>query len=52
MSCNCASIATLRDNDEWKGLYRCKECYALFEETFEEDRIVGIPVLQKWMTTI
>lgn len=40
-------VAIITDTDSWKGLYRCKECQTLFEETFEEARFAGIPVLQK-----
>lgn len=63
MNCRCDSLTTLRDNvasfkrehlvpiaidsKGWEGLYRCKACRTLFEETFGEDRFGGIPILRK-----
>lgn len=35
------------DVDNWRGLYRCTYCNTYWEETFIEDRFVGIPELKK-----
>ena len=35
------------DAKNWKTLYKCKICNMYWEETFIEDRFVGIPELKQ-----
>ena len=39
------------DTFKWKALYKCNFCETYWEEHYQDERFIGIPILNKVSTT-